>query len=173
MQFPQFNPQSPFGEGGRASSPQPPPSYQHAPPSGFRIPLTTDAPFPPSQQSLQPPCHDADGVSPVYFGSALFPSAVHPCKVAPHLSPTPCRVPYGGAEREHHGRYDLLPFTQDMELIPASGGHIPPGRQPVEGGYEEHDGRSVKLYHAVVTINGVRVPGKCGEHLVSITPFSF
>ena len=50
-----------------------------------------------------------------------------------------------------------------MELIPASGVIIPPGRRPVEGGYE----KGFKLYHAVGQINGVRVPGKCGEHLVS------
>lgn len=54
-----------------------------------------------------------------------------------------------------------------MELIRASGGHIPPGRRPVEGGYEQFNGRHVQLYHAVATVNGVRVPGKCGEHLVS------
>ena len=50
-----------------------------------------------------------------------------------------------------------------MELSPASGGIIFPGRRPVEGGYE----KGFKLYHAVGQINGVRAPGKCGEHLVS------
>ncbi|KAL5526567.1 hypothetical protein ACEPAF_8291 [Sanghuangporus sanghuang] len=137
---------------------------QRPPPSGFRLPLTTDGQFPGSQQAGQPPCFDADGISPVFFGSALFPNAVHPCKVAPHLS-SPCRVPYGGGEFEHHGRYDLLPFTQDMQLIPASGGYLPPGCHPIEGGYEELNGKNEKLYHAVATINGVRVPGKAGEHL--------
>ena len=107
-----------------------------------------------------------------------------------------CRVPYGGGEYEHTGRYDLLrkfllfhyplihdprnyltllnlisswpykAFTQDMELIPASGGVLPPGRRPVEGGYEN----GIKLYHAVGQIDGVRVPGKCGEHLVRSKP---
>ncbi|KAH8118026.1 hypothetical protein DFH11DRAFT_1498014, partial [Phellopilus nigrolimitatus] len=149
-------------DGGHAS-PQPPP-YSRPPPSGYRIPLTTEAPFPSMQQAGQAPCIDSDGISPVYFGSALFPNAVHPCKIAPHLH-TPCRVPYGGQESEHKGRFDLLPFTQDMELIHVTGGQIPPGRRPVEGGYEENGN---KLYHAVATINGVRVPGKCGEHLVGL-----
>ena len=88
---------------------------------------------------------------------------MHPCKIAPRLS-NPCRVPYGGQEWEHKGRYDLLPFNPSMmEIVPTSGGHIPPGRRPVEGGYEE-DGR--KLYHALAIIDGVQVPGKCAEHLV-------
>lgn len=61
------------------------------------------------------------------------------------------------------GRYDLLPITLDMEWVRTSGKQIPPGRRPVEGGYEENGG---KLYHALGNINGVKVPGKCGEHLV-------
>ena len=57
-----------------------------------------------------------------------------------------------------------LPFDgKSMELIPTEKGRIPPGKKPVEGGYEEHGG---KLYHAIATIQGVRVPGKTGEHLV-------
>jgi len=74
-------------------------------------------------------------------------------------------VAYGGNERPHYGRYDLLPFTPDtMELVRTSHGHIPPGRRPVEGGYEEHGAR---LYHAVAEVNGVRAPGKTGEHLAA------
>ncbi|KAI5122281.1 hypothetical protein M0805_002361 [Coniferiporia weirii] len=152
------------GFGGRVSPLPSPPAYSHSrpPPSGYRIPLSTDVPFPATVQAGHAPCVDGNGAWPVYFGSALFPNAVHPCKIVPDLGATPCRVPYGGSETEHRGRYDLLPFTDDMELIPASNGHIPPGRRPVEGGYEETGN---KLYHAVATINGVRVPGKCGEHL--------
>ena len=75
-----------------------------------------------------------------------------------------CRVPYGGTEWEHHGRYDLLPFRPDtMELVPASDGKVPYGRRPVEGGYEEN---GAKLYHALAVVSGVKVPGKTGEHLV-------
>ncbi|KII89935.1 hypothetical protein PLICRDRAFT_108636 [Plicaturopsis crispa FD-325 SS-3] len=142
-----------------------PPSYtaQPPPPSGYRIPLTTSGTFPPGHAAGIPPCVDADGHSPVFFGSALFERSVHPCKVAPHLAPTPCRVSYGGSETEHQGRYDLLPFIPEtMEFVRTRGGKIPPGRRPVEGGYEE-DG--AKLYHAVATIDGVRVPGKAGAHL--------
>jgi hypothetical protein len=78
--------------------------------------------------------------------------------------PQPCRVPYAGTELQHHGRYDLLPFNPSaMEWVPASGGGIPYGRQPIEGGYEE-DGS--KLYHAAARIGNVVVPGKTGPHLV-------
>ena len=71
---------------------------------------------------------------------------------------------YGGREVEHNGRYDLLPFDPNtMEWVPTSHGQVPPGRRPVEGGYEE-DG--AKLYHAIAVVHGVRVPGKAGPHLV-------
>jgi len=142
-----------------------PPPYQAPPPSGFRIPLSTEAALRPDQQQhFGPPvCYDADGRSAVYVGSAIFPNAVHPCKIVPHLSP-PCRVPYGGTEHEHHGRYDLLPFDPNlMEWVPTSDGRIPQGRRPVEGGYEQNGG---KLYHALAVAPArVRVPGKAGEHL--------
>ncbi|THH09150.1 hypothetical protein EW145_g2206 [Phellinidium pouzarii] len=131
MQFPEASASQDrgiLGFGGHSNtSPGPhPPAYSaHPPSSGYRIPLSTDAPFPPSVQAGRAPCLDADGSSPVYFGSALFTNSVHPCKIAPHLGSTLCRVPYGGGEHEHRGRYDLLPFTDDMELIPASGGANP------------------------------------------------
>ena len=100
------------------------------------------------------------------MGSALFGSSVHPCKIAPHLSP-PARVAYGGGEHEHWGRFDLLPINdQTMEWVPASHGKIPPGRRPVEGGYEEN---GMRLFHAIVYIDNVWVPGKTGEHLVRIS----
>ena len=86
----------------------------HAPPSsGFRVPLQSGSyavggggysPFPTDPKLAgEPPCRDADGVSPVYVGSAIFPDSVHPCKIAPHLTPNICRVPYGGTEYEHSG----------------------------------------------------------------------
>jgi len=132
------------------------------PPSGYRVPLTTTAAFPDPQQAGQPPCYDADGVSPIFIGSALLGNSVHPCKIGPHLSPF-ASLPYGGVEHGHHGRFDLLPFVpQTMEFVHTSYGRIPPGRRPIEGGYEENGG---KLYHAIGQVNGVRVPGKTGEHL--------
>lgn len=133
--------------------------HSQTPASGHRIALTTSSPFP-YQAVGQPPCYDLDG-SPVYFGSAFIEGAVHPCKIAPHL-PTPCGVPYGGTEHWHDGRYDLLPFDPStMELVRASHGHIPHGRRPVEGGYES----AGRLYHAIALVDGVRVPGKTGQHL--------
>lgn len=150
------------------SAPPPIPSLPaaNAPPSasGQRIPLSTDTPFP-SPSTLPPSSlHDLGGTHQVvYVGSALFESSVHPCKIASHLNP-PVRVPYGGEEHEHWGRFDLLPINdQTMEWVLTSHGKIPAGRRPVTGGYEENGSR---LYHAIAQVNGVWVPGKTGEHLV-------
>ncbi|KAI1796840.1 hypothetical protein LXA43DRAFT_859534, partial [Ganoderma leucocontextum] len=132
-----------------------------APSSGFRIPLSDNMPFP-TQQAGQPVTFDADGHTPVFIGSALFERAVHPCKIVPTFQP-PARVAWGGGEREHRGRYDLLPFDPNaMEWVPTSHGQLPPGRRLVEGGYEEN---GEKLYHAMAVVQGVRVPGKTGAHL--------
>ncbi|KAJ8072526.1 hypothetical protein PM082_016085 [Marasmius tenuissimus] len=145
----------------QAGSGQQSPSGNTAPPSGYRIPLTTTSTFPPPDQTGHPPLQDLDG-SPVFIGSALLENSVQPCKIAPALSP-PCMVPYGGQELNHHGRYDLLPFDSNtMEFVSTSHGRIPSGRRPVEGGYEEN---GAKLYHAVAVVQGLRVPGKAGEHL--------
>ena len=155
------------------SGPPPPPvpSRRPAPPtppaSGQRIALTTDTPFP-SPSDLPPSSlHDTGGPQQVvYVGSAIFQSSVHPCKIASHLTP-PVRVPYGGGEHEHQGRFDLLPINdQMMEWVSTSHGQIPTGRRPVEGGYEENGAR---LFHAIAYINNVWVPGKTGEHLVCMT----
>ncbi|KAG1793567.1 uncharacterized protein BJ212DRAFT_1490395 [Suillus subaureus] len=124
----------------------PPPYPTRPPPSGTRIPLQSNSTFPNPAYTKAPPCHDADGISPVFIGSAIFQRSVHPCKIAPHL-PNPCRVPYGSAEVEHNGRYDLLPFDPEtMEWVRTSLGRIPHNRDPVAGGYEE-SGQS--LYHAM------------------------
>ncbi|KAN0138956.1 hypothetical protein V8E53_003344 [Lactarius tabidus] len=145
----------------------PPPQQQQrqVPPSGYRVPLGTPGqPFPGLDQTREAPFKDADGKSPVFLGSAILErgDGVHPCKIAPGL-PTPCRVPFGGGELEHRGRYDLLPFVPEMmEFVPTSNGQIPPGRRPVKGGFEKN---GQELYHAVATFNGVRIPGKTGAHL--------
>lgn len=133
------------------------------PPSGYRLPLTNVATFPTDlTRTGQPPFFDADGVSPVFIGSALLEKSVHPCKICPNIYPF-ALVPYGGVELSHHGRYDLLPFVPDMmEWVATSHGRIPSGRRPVEGGYEE-DG--AKLYHAVAVVNNIKVPGKASEWL--------
>ena len=150
-----------FEHNQHGDGPSSPPPYTTAPPSGFRIALTATGAFPDPQTLGQPPCYDADG-SPIYIGSALLGNSVHPCKIGKHLQPF-VLVPYGGAEYGHHGRYDLLPYRPDqMEFVPTSYGRIPPGRRPIEGGYENHD---AKLYHGVALLNGVRIPGKTAEHL--------
>ncbi|KAH9849703.1 hypothetical protein C2E23DRAFT_736520 [Lenzites betulinus] len=151
----------PGSPGHAPTSPNMPGSPNVAPPSGFRVPLTDAAPFP-TAQAGPPASVDADGRTPVYLGSALLGNAVHPCKIVPSLQP-PARVAYGTRELEHRGRFDLLPFDPSaMEWVPAANGQIPPGRRPVEGGYEESGG---KLFHALANVNGVRVPGKTGVHL--------
>lgn len=144
----------------------PPPPYptptHRPPPSGIRIPLQLNSAFPDLTYTKAPPCYDADGVSPVFIGSAIFQRSVHPCKIAPHL-PFPCRVPHGFAEVEHKGRYDLLPFDPEtMEWVRTSLGRIPHNRDPVAGGYEEN---GQNLYHAMGRVDGIWVPGKTGEHL--------
>ena len=141
--------------------PNPPP---YVPPSGYRIPLTTQTAFPDPRlgQTGPPAFYDADGVSPVFIGSAIMEKSVHPCKIGPHLRPF-ASVPYGGREYGHQGRFDLLPFNPDlMEWVRTSRGIIPPGRRPVEGGYEEN---GPQLYHAAAVVNDIKVPGKTGEHL--------
>ena len=149
-------PKSSDGWPNRDQSPPPPPA------SGFRIPL------PAADLIGSPVCYDVDGKSPVYVGSAIFESSVHPCKIAFSVYP-PCRVAYGSAEVWHYGKYELLPITSGMEWVPTKNGEIPHGRRPVEGGYES-DG--LKLYHALGKIDDVDVPGKAGEHLVSESPMS-
>ncbi|GJE88738.1 hypothetical protein PsYK624_048210 [Phanerochaete sordida] len=153
-----------FPDAQHGGGPTPPGAHARGapPPSGFRLPLTGGAPFPGAEQTGPPVAYDMDGRSPIFLGSAILPNSVHPCKIAPALSPH-CRVPYGGTETEHHDRYDLLPFDPlAMEWVPTSQGRVPPGRRPVEGGYEDHGG---KLYHALAQVSGVEVPGKTGEHL--------
>jgi hypothetical protein len=49
-----------------------------------------------------------------------------------------------------------------MEWVPTREGKIPQGRHPVEGGYESNGS---KLFHALADMDGVKVPGKTGEHL--------
>jgi len=141
--------------------PPSPPTYQPVPPSGYRLALAASTHFPPVEQSGPPPFYDADGVSPVFVGSALLDNSVHPCKISPGLVPS-CRVPFGSSEYSHYGRFDLLPITAAMEWVITSGGEVPAGRRPVDGGYEEN---GEKLYHAAAIINGVEVPGKTGRHL--------
>ncbi|KAJ6494793.1 hypothetical protein C8R47DRAFT_1117216 [Mycena vitilis] len=152
----------------------PPPNYAATsmPASGFRIALNSSVQI--SKHDLEragrAPFADLDH-SPVYLGSAIFmrddgvtQKSVQPCKIGPHLYPSPCSVAYGGREVSHHGRYDLLLFDpQTMEWVPTSHGRIPEGRTPIEGGYEENI--RDKLYHACARINGLAVPGKTGQHL--------
>ncbi|ELU40710.1 hypothetical protein AG1IA_05258 [Rhizoctonia solani AG-1 IA] len=131
--------------------------------SGHRIPCSATENIPEVVFETQTEFSDVGG-HPIYVASALMEDSVHPCKCAPHLE-LPCRVPYGGAEYFHEGRYDILPITRDMEWVPAFNGGLPYGRTPVEGGYEGDN----PLYHAYIETHGVKVPGKTGAHLVGLT----
>ncbi|KAH8826650.1 hypothetical protein DL96DRAFT_1289785 [Flagelloscypha sp. PMI_526] len=147
-------PHDPHHAGGPAAP------HSQAPPSGFRVPMNSNSPFPNQNQLGQPPAWDHGG-QPLYFASVLFERSVHPAKAGDHLGGK-VAVSYGGQEQSAP-RFDLLPFDPTtMELIPTSRGQIPHGRRPVEGGYEEN---GEKLYHAIGQISGVRVPGKTGVHL--------
>lgn len=53
-----------------------------------------------------------------------------------------------------------------MEWVPTNHGLIPQGRRAVEGGCEA---TGQHLFHALVNINGVKVPGKTGSHLVRLS----
>lgn len=111
----------------------PPPGYAAIPlpSSGFRIALNSAVQI--SKYDLEragrPQFADLDN-SPIYLGSALFmkddgvtQKSVQPCKIGPHLYPSPCSVAYGGREVSHHGRYDLLLFDEStMEWVNTSHG---------------------------------------------------
>ncbi|KAN0138960.1 hypothetical protein V8E53_003348 [Lactarius tabidus] len=151
----------------RYMPPAGPPPQRRVLPSGYRVPLGRPGqPFPGLDQTREAPFKDRDGESPVFLGSAILEHGVevHPCKVAPALL-VPCRVAFGGGERHHSGRYDLLPFVPElMEFVLTSNGQIPPGRRPVKGGFDRN---GQELYHAVASIKGVKVPGKTAAHLGS------
>lgn len=80
--------------------------------------------------------------------------------------PTPVRLGNGGVEWTGQVGDPFFIVRLDprtMEWAYASDGRLPPGRRPVEAGFE-YDGRP--LYHAAALIDGKRVPGKVGTHLV-------
>lgn len=141
--------------------------------AGFRISLnsTSNCAFPAREYALDPPCTDLDGF-PTYFGSALFTTAVYPCKIAPH-DDHPCRVFFNGEEVGHTGLYDLLPFDRStMELVPIKRFEIPTGKTPVIGGYEKNRRTSSggELYHGIARHDfkgrETLVPGMVGKYLV-------
>ncbi|GAA6014579.1 hypothetical protein JCM11491_004547 [Sporobolomyces phaffii] len=127
--------------------------------AGLRVPCSSANAFPTTDLVGKAPFTDLDG-GPVFVASALVAGgrSVHPCKVTNGK----CMVSFGGGEHHHQGRFDILPITQEMEWVAASYGQIPKGRRPVEGGFEENGSH---LFHAVLTIDGVSVPGKTGAHL--------
>ncbi|QRV75527.1 hypothetical protein RhiJN_03542 [Ceratobasidium sp. AG-Ba] len=121
--------------------------------SGRRVPVAAGEAFPRDSAGPAPP-FIWEG-EPAYVGSALLgDQSVQPCRI------TPSRVSMviNGDEAIHSGRYDLLPLTDAMEWVPASGGAVPLGRQVVEGGFE----CGSPLYHAAARVNGTFTPGKAG-----------
>ncbi len=129
--------------------------------SGFRIQLcSSSTPFPTEDLTGPPTFHDTNG-DPIYIGSAIFGTSIHPCKIEPHLA-VPCSVPFSGRKIAHMECYDLLPFNPNtMEFVLMSQGHFPAGRKLVKGGYNQ-DG--TPLYHGVATLNGIKIPGSISHH---------
>jgi len=104
-----------------------PPAYVSSsqPPAGLRVPLTTRTVSPPEQSILGPaPFADLGGEA-VYVASAMVGKSVQPCKVCyfPNAG-VGVRVPYGGQELCHEGRYDILPITTQMEWVTTSAGQV-------------------------------------------------
>mgnify|MGYP000681018995 CR=1 FL=1 len=98
-----------------------PPAYSpQVPPAGLRVPCTTGAAL--DQTVTGPaPFKDLDG-SEVWVASALLGSrAVHPCKVARGGK---VMYSFGGQERHHQGRFDVLPITEAMEWVEAADGQV-------------------------------------------------
>ncbi|KAG8769861.1 hypothetical protein FRC12_004683 [Ceratobasidium sp. 428] len=149
--------EGPGGPGGPPTIPSNPPTGPGTGASGQRIPASTTEPFPAQAAGPAPPFVDSTG-QPVYVGSALVDgSNVQPCRI----TPSGVFFAANGAEVPHNGRYDLLPLTDAMEWVPASGGAPPPGKRLVEGGIENGS----PLYHAAARVNSVFVPGKAGPAL--------
>lgn len=102
-----------------------PPTYTSSsqPPAGLRVPLTTSTP--PKPDILGPAPFADLGGEPVYVASALIGKSVQPCKVCylPNAG-VGVRVPYGGQELAHSGRYDVLPITSQMEWVTTSGEQV-------------------------------------------------
>ncbi|KIJ61210.1 hypothetical protein HYDPIDRAFT_169799 [Hydnomerulius pinastri MD-312] len=113
-----------------------------------------------------PPCFDTNG-HPVFFGSAHRDTPkgpkITPAKVTMWGNQLVCMAvhPNGGTEEYHDGPFSILPFTEDMELVPAQMGCIP--GKPVLGG---HDVNGLPLYHAVVFVKpiGPKLPCVTGHH---------
>ncbi|EJD41401.1 hypothetical protein AURDEDRAFT_186565 [Auricularia subglabra TFB-10046 SS5] len=157
-----LHPSSSAQKRGRSASPQPP-TPQAVTPGGpaHALKLKSDQAFPPASVTGWPPCTDAGGQR-VFLGLAPIEDGLHPCKVVEGFVP-PVRYSWGGEEFLWDQDYYLVPFDgARMEWAPASHGVTPAGKRLVEGG-RESDGRP--LYHAVGTVDGVRVLGKAGEHL--------
>ena len=88
-------------------------SRSPTPVAGYRVPATgsnTLSSFP-LLEMCGPAFKDKDG-KPIYVVSAILGNAVHPAKAGPHLIP-PVRMSFGGVEKSHEGRYDLLPITSE------------------------------------------------------------
>lgn len=130
----------------------------------------------------------------IFLGSALVvvpnsgpreePSLL-PCRVVVS-SPTSfsCLVTFGGEEREHTGRWELMPFDPErMEWVPSShkGFHrvVSMWREPVKGGYElygrlrhgEYEKEYRGMHYGLATVTdseGVeqQFVGRVGENMV-------
>ncbi|KAF8837392.1 hypothetical protein BDN67DRAFT_1013904 [Paxillus ammoniavirescens] len=128
-----------------------------------RIMVSDDSLSPFVEQLLVPPCYNSEDY-PVFFGSAHLDEEVRPCKVTLWGHKLFCSIWVDESEEVlYGGPFTILPFTEEMELVPAEFGRLPPGRSPVVGGHD-YEGRP--LYRALVSIepSGPRVPAMAANH---------
>lgn len=93
--------------------------------AGFRIPATGSATLDsfPVLDICGPAFKDKTG-QPVYVCSAILGNSVHPAKCGPHLQP-PVRWSFGGKEKSHDGRFDLVPITSESVSLRGSFHNLP------------------------------------------------
>ncbi|KIJ64772.1 hypothetical protein HYDPIDRAFT_51951, partial [Hydnomerulius pinastri MD-312] len=126
-----------------------------------RIQIDRKSPLPDTSRYGLPPCFDAEG-NPVFFGSACVNKSIQPCKVTLKNNNLICSIPHGLVEYVQKGPFTVLPFADNMILVPTSGGRIPPGCRPVVGGADE---KGRPLHHAIACVRQERIPGRTSQHL--------
>lgn len=113
----------------------------------------------------------------IFLGSALVVSeeshALEPCQVVvKNTASFSCLVQTDRPQKKHDGRFEIQPFdSRRMKWVAPFDGKVPPGRSPVQGGYD----CSEVLYHALVTVKDDRTGrrerflGKASSRLVCIS----
>ncbi|KAK4049303.1 hypothetical protein OIV83_004240 [Microbotryomycetes sp. JL201] len=102
-----------------------------------------------------------DPNSPLYIATVLVQDDyVVPGSLSDFISSGSAQAPLGG-DRKTSNNFNLLPFTEDMSWVDASGGQTPAGCTPIVGGVETDN----TIYHGRAIYNGAVTLGKCGGYL--------